>query len=135
MELLDICLTTTYFKFDDKFCKQKEGMTMGNSGSPMVSNIFMEHFEDLALDTADHKLDKWLKYVDDTFLVWPLGPERLQQFLHHLNIIRFVIKFTMDVEANNTLPFLDVLIMKKVHKLATKVYRKPTHTGPTTHIT
>jgi hypothetical protein len=31
MELLDICITTMYFQFEDKFYQQKEGMTMGNS--------------------------------------------------------------------------------------------------------
>jgi hypothetical protein len=45
MELLDICLTTTYFQYDDTFCQQKEGMAMGNSLPLVVSNIFMEHSE------------------------------------------------------------------------------------------
>jgi hypothetical protein len=30
MELLDICLNTTYFQFEDEFCQQKEGIAMGN---------------------------------------------------------------------------------------------------------
>jgi hypothetical protein len=31
---------------------QKDGMTVGSSLSPIVSNILMEHFEKLALDSA-----------------------------------------------------------------------------------
>jgi hypothetical protein len=31
----------------------------------------MEHFEKLALDSAEHKLVLWLYYVDDIFVVWP----------------------------------------------------------------
>jgi hypothetical protein len=31
MGLLDICLTATYFQFEDKFYQQKEGMAMGNT--------------------------------------------------------------------------------------------------------
>jgi hypothetical protein len=31
MALLDICLTTIYFQFEDKLYQQKEGMAMGNS--------------------------------------------------------------------------------------------------------
>jgi hypothetical protein len=54
---------------------------MGNSLSPVVSNIFTEHLEEIALDRADHKPAKWLRYVDDSFVVWPHGPARLQQFL------------------------------------------------------
>jgi hypothetical protein len=43
MELLDICLTTTYFQFEDTFCQQKRnGMAMEKSLSLVVSNIFMD---------------------------------------------------------------------------------------------
>jgi hypothetical protein len=52
MELLEVCLRTTYFQVDDKFFQQKDGMATGTSLSPVVSNIFMEHFEKLALDSA-----------------------------------------------------------------------------------
>jgi hypothetical protein len=45
MELLEVCIKTTYFQFEDKFYQQKEGMAMGSSLSPAVTNIFMEHFE------------------------------------------------------------------------------------------
>jgi hypothetical protein len=132
MELLDICLTTRYFQFENKLCQQKEGMAMGNLLSPVVSNIFMEHFEEMALDTADYKPAKWLRYVN-TFMVWPHGTARLQQFLHHLNSIRPTIKFTMEVEAKDTLPFLDILVMNRGPKLATTVYQKSTHTGRYLH--
>jgi hypothetical protein len=130
MELLDICLTTTYFQFEDKFYQKKESMAVGNSLSPV---IFMEHSEEIALDTADYKPSKWLRYVDDTFVVWPHGPAKLQEFLHHLNSVRATIKFTMEVEANNTLQFLDDLVMKRGPELTTKVHRKPTHTGRYLH--
>jgi hypothetical protein len=63
MELLDICLTTTYFLFEDKFNQQKQTVAMGNS--PVVSNVLMEHFEEMALDTAGPKSAKWLRYVND----------------------------------------------------------------------
>jgi hypothetical protein len=49
MELLEICLRTTYLQVDDKFFQQKESMAMGSSQSPIISNIYMEHFENLAL--------------------------------------------------------------------------------------
>jgi hypothetical protein len=50
MELLEVCLRTTYFQVDDKFFQQNDGMAMGSSLSPIVSNIFMEHSEKLAID-------------------------------------------------------------------------------------
>jgi hypothetical protein len=71
MELLEVCLRTTYFQVDDKFFQQKVGMAMGSFLSPTVSSIFMEHFEKLALDSVQHKQSLWLRYVGDTFVVWP----------------------------------------------------------------
>jgi hypothetical protein len=58
---------------------------------------------------------------------------KLQQFLHQLNSVRPTNKFTTEVEANDSLPFLEVLVMKRGPKLTTKVYRKPTHTGRFLH--
>jgi hypothetical protein len=55
MELLEVCLKTTCFQVDDKFFQQKDGMAMGSALSPVVSNIFMEHFEELALRMAIHR--------------------------------------------------------------------------------
>jgi hypothetical protein len=55
MELLELYLRTTYFQVDDKFFQQKDGMTTGSSLSPIISNIFREHFEKLSLDSAQHK--------------------------------------------------------------------------------
>jgi hypothetical protein len=69
-----------------------------------------------------------LRYVDDTFVIWPHGPTWLQDFLNHLNRVRPCIQFTMELESNNVSPFLDVLVVKKDSTLATRVYRKPTHT-------
>jgi hypothetical protein len=108
MELLDICLKPTYFQFEDRFYQQKEGMTMGNSLSPVVSNIFMEHFEEVALDTAEYKAAKWLMYVDDIFVVWPHGSARLQQLFDHINSVRPTIKFTMEVGSTGSLLILVV---------------------------
>jgi hypothetical protein len=92
-----------------------------------MSNNFMETFEQLA--TVQQKPKMWLRYVDDTVVIWPLGPVRLQEFLDHLNNLRPSIQFTMEIEYNNTLLFLDVLITRRESSLTTTVYKKHTHTG------
>jgi hypothetical protein len=93
----------------------------------------MEHFEKLALYTTEYKPAKWLRYVDDTFIVWPHCPDKLQEFFHHINNLRPSIQFTMERETNNHLPFLDVLVTKNGSILSTNVYRKPTYTGRYLH--
>jgi hypothetical protein len=89
----------------------------------------MEHFEELVLDSAQYRPSLLLGYVDHTFVVWPRGSERLQNFLNHLNSLRPSIQFTMEIESDSAILFLDVLVIRKGTTLATKVYRKPTHTG------
>jgi hypothetical protein len=104
-------------------------MAMGKALFPMVSNIYMEHFEELALRTAAHRPTLWLRYVDDTFVIWPHGPDMLQEFFCHINGIRPTIQFTMVTEAYNKIPFLDVHVIRKQSSINTTVYRKPKHTG------
>jgi hypothetical protein len=81
----------------------------------------MGHFEELALDSAQHKPLLWLQYIDNTFVVWPHGPERLQNFLSHLNSLRPSIQFTNETESDCMITFLDVLVIRKEMTLAIKV--------------
>jgi hypothetical protein len=69
VEMLEVCLRTAYFQVNDKFFQQVDGMAMGSYLSPIISNIYKQHFENLTLDSALHKPSLWLYYVDDTFVV------------------------------------------------------------------
>ena len=73
--------------------------------------------------------------MDDTFMIWPHGQETLQDFLHHLNGIHGNIKFTKELEQNAILPFLYVLVEKKMDgTLGHTVYRKTTNTDVYLHV-
>jgi hypothetical protein len=99
---MDIYLTATIPQFDDKLNQQKEVTERQNSLHPMVGNIFVKNYEEIALATADYKSEKWITYIDGTFMVWPHGPERLQQFLHRPNSLRPAMTFRMEAEVSNT---------------------------------
>ncbi len=97
--------------------------------SPIIANIFMEHLEERALESASKKPSLWLRYVDDTFTLWPHNQDSLDEFLHHLNSICPTIQFTMETESNNQLPFLDITVKRTgPNKIKTEIYRKQTHT-------
>ena len=49
MQLLKLVLENCVFTFQDKFFKQLHGAAMGSPCSPVVANIYMEYFENLAL--------------------------------------------------------------------------------------
>jgi hypothetical protein len=99
---------------------------MGSPLSPVIANFYMEDFEERALDSAPHKPICWFRYVDDTFVIWPHGPDKLKGFLDHLNSIHI----TMETKSEGHLPFLDIDIYRRPEgSLGHKVYRKPAHTN------
>jgi hypothetical protein len=62
--------------------------------------------------------------------VYQGGEDRVLDFLHHLNGIHNNIQFTMEIEEEGHLPFLDIDIYKKMDgSIEHKVYWKPTHTN------
>jgi hypothetical protein len=130
MDLTEHCLNNTYFTFEGQMFKQVQGAPMGSPLSPVIANLFMTSLEERALTEAPLKPTLWLRYVDDTFVIWQHGRHELDIFLQHLNKMHVDIKFTMEVEVEDRLPFLDVLILKKPDgSLGHTVYRKATHTN------
>ena len=107
---------------------------MGSPLSPVIANIYMEHFKKLALASAPFAPTVWFQYVDDTYTIWNHGEEKLEEFLNHLNSIHPNLQFTMEKEIDGQLPSLDVMVIRKPYLLLEhKVYRKPTHTEQYLH--
>ena len=70
----------------------------------------------------------YCSFVDDTFSLFD-GCESAEEFLNCLNRLHLSLRFTMEGEKNNRLPFMDVLVIRGESGLSTTVYRKPTFTG------
>ena len=127
VDLLDLCLKSTYFQYKGEYYQQVDGAAMGSPVSPIVANIYMEEFEHLALNTAPERPRLWKRYVDDTFCI--MKGNTVEEFLTHLNNLKPTIRFTMELETDQGLPFLDAHLRKGADgSLVTSVYRKPTHT-------
>ena len=131
--LLDLCIRTTYFIYGGEYYQQKDGAAMGSPVSPVVANIYMERFEDLALRTTLAPRI-WKRYVEDTFCV--MEKRHTQAFLDHLNSVHPTIQFTMELENEGSLPFLDTLLTRREDGgVNIGVYRKRTHTDRYLHYT
>jgi len=123
-------LTSTYFCYGGQFYEQTDGVALDSPLSPVIANFFMEDFEKKTIEQATHKPVCWFRYVDDTFILWPHGQQKLAEFLNHLSGLHNKIQFTMEKEEEDPLPFLDIDIYRKtVGSLGHRVYWKPTHTN------
>jgi hypothetical protein len=129
-KLLNIASSQSVFLFDSVLYKQIDGCSMGGPLSPTLANIFMCHYEDLWIENCPIHFKPlfYKRYVDDCFLIFK-ETEHVQLFLDYVNSQHHNIKFTCEVEENNSLSFLDCLVSKIDNKFITSVYRKPTYTG------
>ena len=100
-DLLEMCLRSTYFSFGGNFYEQKEGVVMGSQVSAVVANLYMEFFEELALEMAPTRPRLWKKNVDDTFCILRKGSTK--KLLCHLNRVWPTIKFTVEQEEDGAL--------------------------------
>ena len=92
ISLLEFCLKTTYFQFHGRSFEQLQGQVMGSPISPIVANLYMEDFENKAMNTAECSPSIWKRYVDDTFVV--IDATKKQGFLEHINKVDPYIHFT-----------------------------------------
>ena len=129
--LLHLCLASTYFMWNSRFYEQKEGAAMGSPLSPVVANIYST-----LRNWLWNQQSSSLPHGSVTLMTPLLSGTRersLLDFLEHLNSTRPSIQFTVELEEDRKLPFLDVLVTRRDDRLSTSVYRKKTHTDRYIH--
>jgi len=113
------------FEFRNSVYKIENGTAMGNSLSPLIAEFFMSKFEE-ELTQMEALPKVWIRYVDDIFSF--VKKDQLQNTLNVLNSQYESIKFTVEVENENSLPFLDLRLTRINNKIDISVYHKPTST-------
>jgi hypothetical protein len=112
-KMSEVCLRSTYFSFKGEVFEKTSRVAMVSPLPPIVSNLFMEKFDKISLESYPLKLYGWKRYVNYTNIKWPHGKEKQNKFFEHLNGNFEDIKFTMELQENESIPFLDVLIIGK----------------------
>ena len=77
-------------------------------------------------------LSFYRRYVDDTLVTMP-NTESATDFLQVLNSVHPSLSFTMELEHDDSFPFLGTVLTRCGDTLTTEVYRKPTDTGLLLH--
>ncbi|XP_017467171.1 PREDICTED: uncharacterized protein LOC108359711 [Rhagoletis zephyria] len=109
------------FKYNDKIYEQKSGMPMGSPASPVIADIVMEELLNEFEKDSDSKPRLLTKYVDELFAI--VKTEDIDKMLNTLNNFNKTLKFTIEVENEGQLPYLDTLIIRKENALTVEYFR------------
>ena len=66
IDLLGFCQQNTYFSFQNEFYEHVEEVVMGSPVCPIFANLYKEHFERKALQSASNPPRFWFRFVDET---------------------------------------------------------------------
>lgn len=136
--LLEQCLNSNVFRFDDKYYRQKLGIAMGNPCAPPIAILFLDKFEQQHLENVSTKPKFLVRYIDDYAGIWTHGEQALHDFLAYLNTLHNTVKFTLEYDKDGSgVPFLDTLVTIEEQngrrRIETELYIKPTNSGIILH--
>ena len=82
-DLLDFVLRSAYFQYSGSIYEKRDGADMGSLVSAVIANLYMEIFEEQAMESAPCKPKIWKRYKDDTFTI--LDRDSVDNFLRRFN--------------------------------------------------
>ena len=132
VELAECVLKNNVFEHDNTYFRQKRGTAIGTKMAPPYAILFMAALEEKILKNAEHKPFVWWRYIDDVFMIWQHGKEKLENFLSYINSIHPTIKFTAEY-SDKQINFLDITVTLEGDQLITDLYVKPTDTHQYLH--
>ena len=89
---------------------------------------FMGDLEEKLLAQFPPKPYLWWRYIDDIFMVWTHGEDKLEDFINHINSLHSTVKFTHEFSKSH-ISFLDVTVsLDNNNKISTDLFVKSTDT-------
>lgn len=128
LEIVEYCMEASYFCFDGRYYKQIYGTAMGSPLSPIVADIVLDSVINAAMESLPFEITIFRKYVDDIFMAIPRNTE--QQVVQAFNSIEPRLQFTVEIEQDRKLAFLDMTVIRNADQtLSTEWYSKPISSG------
>ena len=132
-ELLHLCTlySNVHFVFNDEIYIQIDSVAMGSPLGHVLARIFRGlsfiELEKILIPKLDKEIKLWRRFIDDT--IYFAKMDSVKYLLFTINGFRKNIKFTMEIEQDSTIPFLDVLLIRTPQMIHTNVYRKKINTN------
>ena len=129
-QLLTLATTESFILFNNEYYQQTDGVAMGSPLGPTLANIFLGYNERIWLEQCppEIKPEYFRRYVDDIFLLFK-DVNSISKFKDYMNKQHKNMNFTSEYEVENSIPFLDVHVVRNNCTFFTSVYRKPTFSG------
>ena len=105
------------------YVRQKDGLAMGSPPAPHLANGWLSQFDRQI--KGDAKL--FSRYMDD--IIRSIRKDMIEATLAAINSLHPALKFTMEIEEDGKLPFLDMKLINNNGQLSSTWYSKPTDTG------
>ncbi|XP_055852027.1 uncharacterized protein LOC129916213 [Episyrphus balteatus] len=102
-------------------------MPMGNPLSPTIADLVLDYLLDECFEKMIEKPRFVAKYVDDIFAV--INKDKIEEVLRSLNGFHPKIQFTIEMEKNFEIAFLDVKIRRQNDSLMFNWHQKDTASG------
>lgn len=127
MRIIRFVFDTTIFSFNGTYYKQKQGTPMGSSVSPIIAVYVLDFVLKKSLPKLPFRVPFLKKFMDD--IITAIPADQIQQSLNIMNQFNPKIQFTVETENNNSVPFLDILVIRENNRLLSDWYRKSMSSG------
>ena len=131
--LLKSCLKQNFFKFNNTTYIQGPFLQMGGVLAPLLAEIFISNIEKTLISKNiifNKDILLYFRYVDDAFAIFrPNSQDKIDIFLNFLNSLHNNIKFTKEIEHNNSISFLDLKFTQTNNNIKFSIFRKPSTTS------
>ena len=88
VELAECVLKNNVFEHNSEFYKQKQGTAIGTKMAPPYAILFMAALEERILGEYPLNPFVWWRYIDDVFMIWQHGEEKLKEFCILIPVIQ-----------------------------------------------
>ena len=121
--LIELAMCNILMLTHDGYYRQTDGLAMGSPPAPLLANIWLSKFEPVINNDAK----VFQRYMDDILI--SINKDGIHEKLNEINNLHSNLKFTIEVEKEGKLPFLDLQIIHESNELKSTWYNKPTDTG------